>query len=219
MNILRSFCQTDCSDGSYPEALVQGIDGKFYGTTSAGGANSSGIVFQLYQQNGTWTLTTLWSFCSQSRTNGNCTDGTDGGYGFDDPLVQGSDGAFYGTRAIGGANESAQCYNGGCGAVFKIAEQNGTWNLTNLYSFCATTNCSDGLVPEAGLVQGADGNFYGTNFGSPNGSGGFGTVFEITPPNKLPGRREPCSRVGASDRRKLLRNHIPRRSQQLWHRF
>jgi uncharacterized repeat protein (TIGR03803 family) len=199
LNGLWNFCQTDCSDGSYPEALVQGSDGMFYGTTVSGGAHSNGVIFQMYQQSGTWTLTPLWSFCSQTYANGNCTDGTDGGYQFDAPLVQGSDGAFYGTKAAGGANQSDQCYDGGCGTVFKIAEQNGTWNLTTLYSFCATTNCADGLVPEAGLVQGADGNFYGTTFGSPHGSGGVGTVFEITPTGTLTTLYTFCSQTNCTD--------------------
>jgi uncharacterized repeat protein (TIGR03803 family) len=198
-NVLWNFCQTDCSDGSYPESLIQGIDGKFYGTTSTGGAYSSGTVFQIYQENGTWTLSTLWSFCSQLYANGNCMDGTDDGvYGSNAPMVQGSDGAFYGTTNTGGANQSDQCPSSGCGTVFKLAEQNGTWNLTTLYSFCSTTNCADGSMP-VGLVQGADGNFYGTTFGSVQGSGGFGTVFEMTPAGALTTLYTFCSQTNCPD--------------------
>ena len=64
-------------------------------------------------------------------------------------LVQGSDGNFYGTTAHGGTN-------GGVGTVFKISA---TGALTTLYSF---TGGKDGGRPQAGLVQGSDGNFYGT---------------------------------------------------------
>ena len=47
--------------------------------------------------------------------------------------------------------------------------------LTNLYSF---TGGSGGANPEAGLVQGSDGNFYGTtDYG---GTGGWGTVYRIS---------------------------------------
>ena len=63
-------------------------------------------------------------------------------------LVQGSDGNFYGTTSGGGTNDA--------GTVFKIST-NGA--LTSLYSF---TGGNDGADPDAGLVQGSDGYFYGT---------------------------------------------------------
>jgi uncharacterized repeat protein (TIGR03803 family) len=46
-----------------------------------------------------------------------------------------------------------------------------------LYSFCAKTDCADGLGPQAGLVMDASGNLYGTT----QSGGGGGTVFELTP--------------------------------------
>jgi uncharacterized repeat protein (TIGR03803 family) len=54
--------------------------------------------------------------------------------------------------------------------------------LTSLVSF-ATTN---GGVPEAGLVLGQDGNFYGTtSWGGPTGAGNHGTVFRVSPAGLL----------------------------------
>ena len=52
---------------------------------------------------------------------------------------------------------------------------------TNLHSFDNT----DGAYPYAGLVQGSDGNFYGTTFGG--GTNNYGTVFRlaIVPPPQL----------------------------------
>ena len=145
------------SDGNDPlGALVQGIDGNFYGTTHFGGAFKSGTVFKITPGG---TLTTLHSFCAQT----SCPDGSNIGA----PLALGTDGNFYGTTSSGGAN--------GYGTVFKIT---GAGALTTLYNFCAQTNCNDGIVPEAGLVQGTDGNFYGTTDGG--GVGAFGTVFKIT---------------------------------------
>ena len=63
------------------------------------------------------------------------------------PLVQDSDGNFYGTTAGGGAS--------GYATVFKITRSG---RLTTLHSFDGT----DGAEPAAALVQDTDGNFYGT---------------------------------------------------------
>ena len=48
---------------------------------------------------------------------------------------------------------------------------------TNLHSFVGGT--ADGSLPYAGLVQGSDGNFYGTT--EYGGTSGTGTVFRISP--------------------------------------
>ena len=160
------------SDGASPYAgLVQASDGNFYGTTYAGGANNStgcnasfvgcGTVFKITPSG---TLATLYSFCSQS----NCTDGANPAA----ELVQASDGNFYGTTFYGGANAY--------GTVFKMTPSGA---LTTLYRFCSQTNCSDGAYPRDGLVQGTDGNFYGTTDGG--GANGEGTVFKITPSGTL----------------------------------
>ena len=79
-------------------------------------------------------------------------------------LVQGSDSNFYGTTFQGGTN--------GFGTVFRISSA-GT--LTTLYQFEGTAS---GGYPGAGLVQGSDGNFYGTD--SYGGDYGDGTVFRIS---------------------------------------
>lgn len=198
LNTIYNFCETDCSDGSYPMGLMQGVDGNFYGVTISGGAHSNGTVFQIGQQNGNWTLTTLWSFCSQTYANGNCTDGSQGGLNVALSLAQGTDGSFYGTTAAGGSNQAAQC-TGGCGTVFKIDQQNGVWNLTTLYNFCSQAGCPDGAVPKAGLVQAVDGNFYGTTSGSWDGRSGAGTVFEITPTGTLTTLYVFCSLTNCND--------------------
>jgi uncharacterized repeat protein (TIGR03803 family) len=169
--VLYNFCPggATCSDGQQPEAgLVLGTNGSFYGTTVGGGTHGSGAVFQITV---TGKLTTLYSFCSQT----NCTDGSSP-Y---DGLVLGTDGNFYGTTEGGPL----------VGTVFRITARG---KLTTLYSFCSQTNCSDGRFPFAGLVQGTDGDFYGTTaYGGvdlvcPFGLNiGCGTVFKITPSGKL----------------------------------
>jgi uncharacterized repeat protein (TIGR03803 family) len=172
---LYSFCSNpNCPDGYSPRSgLVQGADGNFYGTTSNGGivnhdwcTSGCGTIFKITR---TGKLATLYSFCTQP----NCTDG-DGPWG---GLVQGTDGNFYGTTVSGGS-ESDHCSLPGCGTIFKISP---TGTLTTLYSFCPQANCTDGVYPEAALVQATDGNFYGTTpYGGTGANGGSGTIFRIT---------------------------------------
>jgi uncharacterized repeat protein (TIGR03803 family) len=73
--------------------LVRATDGNFYGTTSYGGAKNGGTVFKISPGG---TLTTLYSFCSQT----NCTDGS----GPFASLVQATNGRLYGTSSGGGAH-------------------------------------------------------------------------------------------------------------------
>ncbi len=81
--MLHSF---DGTDGKHPYgALVQGTDGNFYGTTSAGGSSNAGTVFKITSGG---TLTTLHNF-----------DGTTASAPFAG-LTQATDGSFYGTTAI-----------------------------------------------------------------------------------------------------------------------
>ncbi len=177
LTTLYSFCpQANCADGAGPRAaLVQGTDGNFYGTTTGGGSGSYGTVFKITASG---TLTTLYSFCSQS----GCTDGAEPEAG----LVQATDGNFYGTTYFGGSNPDCNDYDYGCGTVFKITP-NGA--LTTLYSFCSQSGCPDGSFPYAGLALASDGNFYGTTDGGGAnycGSGNYcGTVFRITPAGEL----------------------------------
>jgi uncharacterized repeat protein (TIGR03803 family) len=144
---------TSPKDGAIPNAgLVQGSDGNFYGTTVIGG----GTVFRISPSG---TYTSLYSFAGYP---------TDGQYP-EAGLVQGSDGNFYGTTEGGGT------YSGG--TVFRISPSG---SETNLYSFGSYP--TDGVAPFAGLVQGSDGNFYGTTYlggSSANCDGGCGTVFRI----------------------------------------
>ena len=146
-----------------PAPLVQGTDGNLYGTTLFGGANQAGTVFKLTPSG---TLTTLYSFCAQP----GCADGNYAYAG----LLLGTDGSFYGATILGGAIVSGTF---GYGTIFRITPD-GT--LTTLHSFDYT----DGAYPYAGLIQAADGAFYGTtNRGGTSdtcGSNGCGTVFRIT---------------------------------------
>lgn len=90
--------------------------------------------------------------------------------------VQGTDGNLYGVTSEGGGTTAC---SDGCGTVYKVTP---TGDLTTLYRFCPNQNCTDGLIPAAGLTLGADGNFYGVAGG---GSLSFGIVFKITPDGEL----------------------------------
>ena len=159
--MLHSFNGADGSDPRAP--LVQAANGDLYGTAEYGGIYGFGTVYKI-TPNG--NLTTLHSF-----------DNTDGAYPYAG-LVQGADGNFYGTTSAGGAN--SLCEEDNCGTVFKVTP-NGT--LTTLYSFCSQSRCADGELPLAGLVQGTDGNFYGTTYYG--GASDAGVVFQIAPGGTL----------------------------------
>jgi uncharacterized repeat protein (TIGR03803 family) len=152
---IHAFCAlANCSDGSGSRTgLVQGSDGNFYGTAGGGNATANGVIYKL-STSGSYSL--LYTFCLTA----NCPDGA----GPEGPLVENSDGNFYGVTAQGGAH--------GSGTVFKVTP-GGT--LTTLYSF---TGGADGATPLGALVVGSDGNLYGTT--ELGGSGGFGSVYRIT---------------------------------------
>ncbi|MCX8515148.1 MAG: hypothetical protein ORN24_06225 [Burkholderiales bacterium] len=139
-------------DGSNPEgSLVQDSDGNLYGTTVTGGDSGNGVVFKITPQG---QETILHKF------EQNQTDGVSPRSG----LIQGMDGAFYGTTFGGGKDNS--------GVVFKITPQG---QETILHTF--KENQIDGQYPHAALTQDSKGNLYGTSFGG--GKYGFGTIYKI----------------------------------------
>ena len=145
----------DDPQGGASDGLALGYDGNFYGTTGGAGDSGNGTVFKITPSG---ALTTLVSF-----------DGSDNGGGPNPGLILGSDGNFYGTTSDSGT--------GGYGTVYKVTT---TGSLTTLFSFAYDVN---GGRPMAGLVQGNDGNFYGTTSGG--GAGGYGTVFKVTTTGSL----------------------------------
>ncbi|MGC1386887.1 MAG: choice-of-anchor tandem repeat GloVer-containing protein [Steroidobacteraceae bacterium] len=148
-------------DGANPNGMVAGGDGNYYGTTANGGNNGQGAFFRVTPAG---VETTLYSFA------GGGTDGAD-----PEGLIQGTDGNFYGATNFGG---NAACISG-CGTVFRITPAGVE---TVLYFF---GGAADGGDPN-GVVEGSDGNFYGTASygGLTNGScgaSGCGVIFRLTP--------------------------------------
>jgi len=180
----QSLISFDVTNGAVPYygPLVQGRDGNFYGTTQYGGANVNaacgadlrgcGTVFKITAGG---VLTTLYSFCSKP----NCTDGANP-WG---ALALGTDGNFYGTTYGGGANSPD-------GTIFRITPAGA---LTTVHSFDGT----DGANPVGVLIQGMDGNGYGTTVNG--GAYGYGTVFKINPNGALKTFYNFCSQSNCID--------------------
>jgi len=124
---------------------------------TAGGEFRDGNIFKITASG---NLTTLYSF----------TDGTDGSAPVG-ALVLGSDGNFYGAAK----HNTIHGYDF-YGTLFKFSPE-GT--LTTLYAL----NNTDGFYPNAGLIEGSDGNFYGTT--DTDAKAGYGTLFRITPQGTL----------------------------------
>ena len=136
-------------DGSFPVGgLVLANDGNFYGTTRDGGAFGSGTLFRYAPSGGVTTLRSLQA------ADGTLPRGD---------LIQASDGLLYGTASSGGT--------GSRGTVFKVG-LDGT-GFTVIHAFAI----GEGSQPYAGVIQGADGAFYGTTRSS--GAGNSGTVYRV----------------------------------------
>jgi uncharacterized repeat protein (TIGR03803 family) len=148
------------SDGASPYAsVIFDTAGNLYGTTSAGGSNNSGTIFELKLSNGTWKEKVLYSF----------TGGNDGaspnGLTFD------SSGNLYGTSSSGGSKFG--------GNVFELKHTASGWKQRVLYTFTDTNG--DGAFPYAGVIFDQSGNLFGTTY--EGGAYFAGTVYELTPAN------------------------------------
>jgi uncharacterized repeat protein (TIGR03803 family) len=155
--VLHTF--TGGMDGAMPSALVLASDGAFYGTTYGGGSADRGTVFKLDPQG---TFTSLHSF-----TGGFGGAGTDGAHPRA-PLIQATDGNFYGTTSgtVGGGFGAIDS------AIFRMTPDG---SVTVVHQFGGAEGTSPGA---AALLQGADGNFYGTT--TLGGASGHGAVFRMT---------------------------------------
>ncbi len=147
---LKSFGKPATGVSPY-SGLIEGTDGALYGTASQGGSNDAGTVFKV-NKDGTG-LSVLKSF--DFSTTGYYPYGT---------LVQGADGALYGTALYGGSI--------GGGTVFKLNTDGTGFTVLKDLDYAAS-----GYYPFGNLIQGTDGALYGTTFYG--GSGGAGTAFKL----------------------------------------
>ena len=165
--ILYSFtgCLVGALDGCFPNSLIQGTDGDFYGTTQYGGGNGSGTVFRITP---TGTETILYAFTGNANPSSGPIVGTPDG-GSPQSLIQGTDGNFYGTTLFGGTYDQ--------GTVFQITP-GGVETVIHVFSGSGgLAGSNDGAMPSV-LIQGADGNLYGTTYAG--GTLDFGSLFRLT---------------------------------------
>jgi len=173
---LHSFCtESTCGDGKNPQAgLLVDSSGALYGTTEDGGKYGEGMVFKLIPNaNKTkYKEYILHNFCGRA----DCADGAlpEG------DLIMDADGNLYGTTDGGGKFTD--------GAIFKMVHKTNGWALSVIHSFCAQTNCTDGVgawsgLAYAGQASGApyDGTspLYGTTIGG--GANNKGIAYQLRP--------------------------------------
>ena len=150
--VLHNF--TGTTDGKNPEgSLIEGSDGALYGTTLFSDASTRGTVFKLNKDGSGYSI--LHAF----------TGNPDGQQTLC-RLLEGSDGALYGTTQFGGSHN--------VGAVFTINKDGGGYNI--IYNFRTISN--DGVGSVAGLIEGSDHVLYGTSYLG-GGTGFNGTVFSL----------------------------------------
>jgi uncharacterized repeat protein (TIGR03803 family) len=152
LNTIVNFSLVSDGDGLSPVSLIQGLDGKIYGATQ-GLSDGSFVDFSTFFVLDTTTplanLRTLFTFS--------------GNYPLSSSLVMDAAGRIYGTTI-------SQTFNG---SIYRFDPNLGT--LETLIEF----NGQNGRDPYASLVEGQDGNFYGTTFYG--GVNNLGTVFQLKP--------------------------------------
>jgi uncharacterized repeat protein (TIGR03803 family) len=150
-SVLWSF--TGGSDGSNPvSGVIFDSAGNLYGTTSSGGSDFNGTVYELSPTPSGWSETTLHSFDTC------CGDGG---------LIWDAHGNLFGIAGVPyGEGE-------GPSAAYELTPQNGVWSFTQLQDF---GDQLDG--PISSPTFDSQGNLYGP---LPSGGNGFGQIFKLTP--------------------------------------
>jgi uncharacterized repeat protein (TIGR03803 family) len=152
-----------------PTLLIAAADGNLYGATAPRAVGDlNGMIFRVTPSG---TFTPLFVFQDSKGTHATS-------------LIQAADGNFYGTAAgdsSGGFfNHPSNLHNSG---IFFRLTPGGVFTI--LYTF---TGGADGSLPNS-VVQGKDGNFYGSTFcgpeSPPNLFNGNGTIFKLTPAGAL----------------------------------
>jgi uncharacterized repeat protein (TIGR03803 family) len=167
--VLRNFCkEVNCTDGGAPRGrLLMDASGNLFGTTSVGGSNEGGVIFER-TSGGLYKVIHNFAYDSDETPLAG--------------LLMDASGNLFGTTFSGGSHGDDACSSGnsggGCGAVF---EQTAAGQHVVLYQFCGTYHCPDGANPAAGLVMDKNGYLYGSTTLGGNDDFGTtgGTIFRI----------------------------------------
>jgi uncharacterized repeat protein (TIGR03803 family) len=144
------------ADGEYTDTeLVRDSAGNLYGTSVQGGVFGGGTVFQVSPAG---VHTVLYDF----------TGGADGGEPYKGVTLD-AQGNLYGTAVTGGGGSC----EGGCGVVFKLSNDGGTWNQTVIHTFGG----SDGSGPGSPVAIDKNGDVFGTT--PTGGANGIGVVYQL----------------------------------------
>jgi uncharacterized repeat protein (TIGR03803 family) len=141
----------DNAHGMWAGPVMQGSDGHLYVTAWEGGIKNNGTIVEL-----TTGGSLLHYYAFPGASGGSLPNG---------PLVEASDGNYYGTTYQGGAH--------GLGTIFRMTPEG---NVTVLHAF--SRHATDGASPAHGLTQATDGYLYGTT--TAGGANGSGTAFRIS---------------------------------------
>lgn len=149
-----------------PPALMS--DGLLWGTTNEGGELGFGTIYAMTARG---QVRTMHSFIGRRSGFGSDTSAGPG-----HRLLEGADGALWGTVFSGGLGQGDG--STGHGSIYRY-ERGGQFQTVYQFGQAGAT----GRNPEAGLIQASDGNFYGsTGFGGVNGNG---TLFRLTPQGEV----------------------------------
>jgi uncharacterized repeat protein (TIGR03803 family) len=155
---LYSFNAGGTSYSNFESPLLQASDGNLYAVSGYGGPLGCGAIFKL-----TTAGVLLHTYDFQCSKRGSYPQG---------PLLEASDGNFYGVTSNGGSSSNTGCYSG-CGTVFKMSQEG---IVTIMYTLQGDK--TDGTYPLGGLAEGTDGYLYGSTF--TGGTHGDGTLFQIS---------------------------------------
>jgi len=163
--VLHSFNKTG---GANPDApLLMDAAGNLYGTTTTGGTDGFGVVFETSLVSGTWHTRVLYNFTNV---------GGDGAYP-QSALIMDSVGNLYGTTESGGGSTNCSVEtDNGCGTAFKLSRSGSNWKESILHAFQGK---GDGGFPGAVILD-SSGNLYSDAF--VGGRYNLGVVFELSPP-------------------------------------
>jgi uncharacterized repeat protein (TIGR03803 family) len=148
--LLKNLALTDASSPN--GSLTQGVDGKLYGTTYAGGATNTGVIFSIDPLSSEYTKLKDLDYTSGDMPLGSLTETIDG--------------TLYGMTSYGGG--------GDLGVIFSFNPVTATYTKLKDIS-----NNETGANPSAGLLKAKNGKLYGMT--ASGGIFGAGIIFSFDP--------------------------------------